>query len=152
MTMNDRPPFRADHVGSFLRPKALLDARARYKAGDIDASALRAVEDEAISDIVRFQEELGLKAVTDGEFRRTYFHTDFLLQLDGIEEKGGTQVKFHQHGGKELDYAPPTMTVTAKVRHSKPIQRRDFEYLASVAKRTPKVTIPSPTMLHFRAG
>ncbi|WP_129791850.1 5-methyltetrahydropteroyltriglutamate--homocysteine S-methyltransferase [Sphingosinicella sp. CPCC 101087] len=145
-------PSRADHVGSFLRPEALLEARRRRKAGEIDDAALRTVEDEAIAEIVRFQEELGLKTITDGEFRRTYFHTDFLLQLDGIEEKGGTQVKFHQHGGKELDYAPPVMAVTGKVRHARPIQLADFEYLKSVVTETPKVTIPSPTMLHFRAG
>jgi len=150
--MTSRLPSRADHVGSFLRPEALLEARRRLKAGEIDAAALRAVEDEAIAGVVRFQEDLGLKAITDGEFRRTYFHTDFLLQLDGIEVKGGTQVKFHQHGGKELDYAPPVMAVTGRVKHSRPIQLADFEYLKSVTRETPKVTIPSPTMLHFRAG
>lgn len=147
-----KPPFRADHVGSFLRPKALLDARAACKTGEIDAAELRAAEDEAIRGVVAFQEGLGLKGVTDGEFRRTYFHTDFLLQMEGIEEKGGTQVKFHQHGGKELDYAPPVMAVTGKIKHSKPIQLADFEFLQSVTRATPKVTIPSPTMLHFRAG
>ena len=147
-----KPPFKADHVGSFLRPKALIDARAAFKAGAIDAAALRAAEDDAITGIVKFQEDLGLKGITDGEFRRTYFHTDFLLRLDGIEEKGGTQVKFHQHGGKELDYAPPVMTVSGKVRHAGPIQRDDFAFLKSVTSQTPKVTIPSPTMLHFRAG
>ena len=78
------PPFRADHVGSFLRPKALIDARSQFQAGDIDAAALRRVEDEAIRDIVAFQEGLGLRGITDGEFRRTYFHTDFLLQLAGV--------------------------------------------------------------------
>jgi 5-methyltetrahydropteroyltriglutamate--homocysteine methyltransferase len=147
-----KPPFRADHVGSFLRPKELLDARAAYQSGSLDAPALRAAEDEAIRGIVKFQQDLGLKGVTDGEFRRTFFHTDFLLQLDGVEVQGFTQVRFHQHGGKELDYAPPVMAVTGKVRHSKSIQRRDFEFLKSVTTQTPKVTIPSPTMLHFRAA
>jgi 5-methyltetrahydropteroyltriglutamate--homocysteine methyltransferase len=149
--MPAKPPFRAEHVGSFLRPEKLLHARKRRQAGEIDAAELRVVEDEAIADIVRFQEELGLRGITDGEFRRTYFHTDFLLKLDGVEEKGGMQVKFHKHGG-DIDYAPPVMTVTGKVKHSKPIQLADFEYLKSVTKETPKVTIPSPTMLHFRAG
>jgi 5-methyltetrahydropteroyltriglutamate--homocysteine methyltransferase len=147
-----KPPFRADHVGSFLRPKALLDARDAFRSGTLDAAGLRAAEDSAIRDIVRFQEDLGLQGITDGEFRRTYFHTDFLLQLDGVEEAGGTQVKFHQHGGKELEYAPPVMKVTGKVAHSHDIQRCDFEFLASCTSRTPKVTIPSPTMLHFRGG
>ena len=147
-----KPPFRADHVGSFLRPKALIDARAAHRAGTIEASELRAVEDEAIRGVVAFQEELGLQSITDGEFRRTYFHTDFLLQLDGVDEAGGTQVKFHQHGGKELEYAPPVMKITGKIGHSRDIQRADYEFLASCTHRTPKVTIPSPTMLHFRGG
>jgi len=98
------------------------------------------------------QEDLGLQGVTDGEFRRTYFHTDFLLQLDGVEEAGGTQVRFHQHGGKQLEYAPPVMKITGPVRHVRDIQLRDYQFLASVTSRTPKVTIPSPTMLHFRGG
>lgn len=147
-----KPPFRADHVGSFLRPKVLLDAREAHRAGRIDADALRAVEDDAIRDVVRFQEDLGLQGITDGEFRRSYFHTDFLLQLDGVEEAGGTQVKFHRHGGEILEYAPPVMKVTGKVGHAHAIQRRDFEFLAGCTDRTPKVTIPSPTMLHFRGG
>ena len=146
------PPFRADHVGSFLRPRALIDARAAFKEGRIDAAALRAAEDEAIRGVVKFQEDLGLQGITDGEFRRTYFHTDFLLQLDGVEEAGGTQVKFHSHGGKELEYAPPVMKITGKVEHARDIQRADFEFLASCTSQTPKVTIPSPTMLHFRGG
>lgn len=146
------PPFRADHVGSFLRPKALIDARAAFKAGSIDAAALRAAEDEAIRGVVKFQEDLELQGITDGEFRRTYFHTDFLLQLNGVEEAGGTAVHFHQHGGKELSYAPPVMKITGKVEHARDIQRADYEFLASCTSRMPKVTIPSPTMLHFRGG
>ncbi|MBS0322029.1 MAG: 5-methyltetrahydropteroyltriglutamate--homocysteine S-methyltransferase [Proteobacteria bacterium] len=146
-----KPPFRADHVGSFLRPPALLDARERFKAGTLDADGLRAAEDAAIRDIVRYQENLGLKGVTDGEFRRTYFHIDFLTQLAGVTTKSGIAVTFHSAGGN-LDFAPPVMTVADKVKHVKAIQRRDFEFLRSVAKATPKVTIPSPTMLHFRGG
>ena len=146
-----QPPFRADHVGSFLRPKALLDARDAHRNGTIDAAALRKVEDAAIRDIVRFQEDLGLRGITDGEFRRTYFHIDFLTQLEGVETKGGIQVKFHSNAG-DVDFAPPVMQVTGKVRHVRDIQRQDFEFLKSVATRVPKVTIPSPTMLHFRGG
>src|SRR5438874_2858267 len=145
------PPFRADHVGSFLRPKFLLDAREQFRTGAIDAGKLRAVEDEAIRGIVKFQEELGLRGVTDGEFRRTYFHIDFLTQLEGVQTKGGIHVKFHSAKG-EVDFEPPVMHVTGKVRHTKPIQRADFQFLKSVTSRTPKVTIPSPTMLHFRGG
>ncbi|HEY1328444.1 MAG TPA: 5-methyltetrahydropteroyltriglutamate--homocysteine S-methyltransferase [Casimicrobiaceae bacterium] len=147
----NRPPFRADHVGSFLRPKFLLDAREQFKSGAIDHAQLRKVEDEAIRGIVRFQEDLGLSGITDGEFRRTYFHIDFLTQLEGVETHGGINVRFHSKAG-DVDFAPPVMQVTRKVRHAKPIQRADFEFLKSLASRTPKVTIPSPTMLHFRGG
>ena len=146
-----KPPFRADHVGSFLRPKALLDAREAHRSGRIDAAGLRLVEDAAIRDVVRFQEDLGLRGITDGEFRRTYFHIDFLTELEGVETKGGIQVKFHSNAG-DVDFAPPVMQVTGTVKHVKDIQRADFEFLQSVATRVPKVTIPSPTMLHFRGG
>ena len=150
--MTAKPPFRADHVGSFLRPKALLDARDAYAAGSIDKTALRTAEDAAIRDVVAFQEGLGLHSITDGEYRRKFFHTDFLLQLDGIEEQGGMEVQFHNAIGKDVHFAPPKMVVTGKIKHAHPIQRADYEFLASVVKETPKVTIPSPTMLHFRAG
>lgn len=150
--MPAKPPYRADHVGSFLRPKALLDARAAHREGTLDAAGLRAAEDAAIRDVVAFQEGLGLQGITDGEFRRTFFHTDFLLQLDGIEEQGGMEVSFKHAAGKDINYAPPRMVVTGKIRHARPIQRADYEFLASVTSRMPKVTIPSPTMLHFRAG
>jgi 5-methyltetrahydropteroyltriglutamate--homocysteine methyltransferase len=146
-----KPPFRADHVGSFLRPKRLLDARDQFKQGAIDAAALRAVEDDSIREVVKFQEDLGLRGITDGEFRRTYFHTDFLTKLSGVTTTGGINVSFHSASGN-VDFAPPVMQVTAKVRHSQPIQRADFEFLRSVTTRTAKVTIPSPTMLHFRGG
>jgi 5-methyltetrahydropteroyltriglutamate--homocysteine methyltransferase len=147
-----KPPFRAEHVGSFLRPQTLIEARNDHAAGKIDAAALRAIEDKAIRDVVEFQESVGLKAITDGEFRRKFFHTDFLLQLDGIEEQGGMEVAFHNAVGKDVHFAPPKMVVSGKISHAKPIQRADYEYLASVVSETPKVTIPSPTMLHFRAG
>src|SRR5436309_6243870 len=145
------PPFRADHVGSFLRPTFLLEAREQFRAGTINAAELRAVEDEAIRGIVKFQEDLGLRGITDGEYRRTYFHIDFLMQLEGVETKGGIHVKFHSAKG-DVDFEPPVMQVTGKVRHTKAIQRADFEFLRSATSRTPKVTIPSPTMLHFRGG
>ena len=144
-------PARYDHVGSFLRPKYLLEAREQKARGDITPEQLRLVEDKAISEIVRFQEDVGLKSITDGEFRRTYFHIDFLEQLGGVKtDIPVTIVK--PDGTQEL--APPVMRVIDKVRHAKNIQLADFEYLKSQvgAGRTPKVTIPSPTMLHFRGG
>ena len=151
MSARSKPPFRADHVGSFLRPPELLDARERRRKGEISREALRAVEDTAIRDIVRFQEDLGLTGITDGEFRRTYFHVDFLEQLAGVETKGGISLHFHSAKG-DVDFAPPVMHVTGRVRHVKPIQVEDFRFLQSITRRTPKVTIPSPTMLHFRGG
>jgi 5-methyltetrahydropteroyltriglutamate--homocysteine methyltransferase len=151
MTARTAPPFRADHVGSFLRPPELLQARERFRNGEIAPSQLRAAEDAAIRDIVRFQEELGLQGITDGEFRRTYFHVDFLERLAGVETKGGIQVSFRSSAGT-VDFSPPVMQVTGKVRHVTPIQRDDFAFLKSLTTRTAKVTIPSPTMLHFRGG
>ena len=152
MLPRTRPPYRADHVGSLLRPKYLLDARERKARGEIDRAALRAVEDRAIAEAVVFQQEIGLRAVTDGEYRRTYFHIDFLEQLEGVTVSGGIGTKFHTAKG-EVDFAPPRLAVTAKLRHVRPIQVEDFNYLKSVVKRgTPKVCIPSPTMVHFRGG
>ena len=142
-------PSRADHVGSFLRPAYLLEARDAYRAGRIDADALREVEDRAIAGIAAFQEDVGLEAITDGEFRRTYFHLDFLQQLGGVHV-GEPGTRTREDGSEEL--LPPTMTVVDKVRHVRDIQRADFEFLRSCTARTPKVTIPSPTMLHFRGG
>ncbi len=151
MTLRTTPPFRADHVGSFLRPKRLLEARAEAQAGRLDAAGLRKVEDDAIREIVRFQEDVGLKSITDGEFRRTYFHIDFLEQLGGVKTDIPVMVK-KPDGTQEL--APPVMRVVDKVRHVKDIQRADFEFLKSQVAPgcTPKVSIPSPTMLHFRGG
>jgi 5-methyltetrahydropteroyltriglutamate--homocysteine methyltransferase len=151
MTQRTTPPFRADHVGSFLRPPELLQAREQFQNGAIGKSELRAAEDRAIRNVVRFQEDLGLQGITDGEFRRTYFHIDFLEQLAGVQTKGGIQVSFRSGSGS-VDFSPPVMHVTGKVRHVKPIQLEDFKFLKSVTTRTPKVTIPSPTMLHFRGG
>jgi 5-methyltetrahydropteroyltriglutamate--homocysteine methyltransferase len=147
-----KPPFRADHVGSFLRPKYLLEARDQFfNQKSISAEQLRAVEDKAITEIVKFQQDVGLKSITDGEFRRTYFHIDFLEQLGGVKTDIPVTIK-KPDGTEEL--APPVIRVVDKVRHARQIQLADFEYLKSqvTAGMTPKVTIPSPTMLHFRGG
>lgn len=152
MTQRTTPPFRADHVGSFLRPKFLLDARDQFfNQKSISAEQLRAVEDKAIAEIVKFQQDVGLQSITDGEFRRTYFHIDFLEQLGGVKTDIPVTVK-RPDGTEEL--APPVIRVIDKVRHAKNIQLADFQYLKSQVKPglTPKVTIPSPTMLHFRGG
>jgi 5-methyltetrahydropteroyltriglutamate--homocysteine methyltransferase len=147
------PPYRADHVGSFLRPKRLHEARARRARGEITAEALRAIEDDAIREVVRRQEEVGLRGITDGEFRRTFFHVDFLEQLDGVEVvEGSFTATFRRDDGTEVGFKPPTMRVTTRVRHSRSIQGCDFEFLKSATSGTPKVCIPSPSMLHFRGG
>jgi 5-methyltetrahydropteroyltriglutamate--homocysteine methyltransferase len=151
MSTRTTPPFRADHVGSFLRPAYLLQARDQKAKGEITAEQLQAVEDKAIAEIVQFQQDVGLQSVTDGEFRRTYFHLDFLEQLGGVKADIPVTIK-RPDGTEEL--APPAIRVIDKVRHVKDIQLADFNYLKSQVKAglTPKVTIPSPTMLHFRGG
>lgn len=154
--MSLNPPFRADHVGSFLRPKYLLDAREQKARGEITAAQLREAEDRAITEIVIFQRDAGLQSITDGEFRRTFFHIDFLEQLGGVVAEVPANLIVKDADGTE-HLSPPVLKVTGKVRHVKDIQRADFEYLkAQVEKHapgcTPKVTIPSPTMLHFRGG
>ena len=144
-------PARYDHVGSFLRPKYLLEAREQAAKGSITPAQLRRVEDKAITEIVKFQEDVGLKSITDGEFRRTYFHIDFLEQLGGV--KTDIPVTIQKPDGTQ-ELAPPVMRVIDKVRHVKDIQLADFLYLKSQVSHgnTPKVCIPSPTMLHFRGG
>lgn len=146
-----RPPHRADHVGSLLRPSELLEARRRRDAGELKDAELRKVEDRLIREVVRLQEDVGLQSITDGEYRRFIFHIDFLSKLRGVEERGGIATKFRKKDGV-VDYAPPRLVVTGKLAHVQPIQRADFEFLSSVTTRTPKVSIPSPTMVHFRSG
>ncbi len=145
------PPFRADQVGSLLRPSQLLGARDRFQSGEISAEELRHVEDDAIGEVIKKEESVGLKSITDGEFRRTYFHLDFLERLEGVTTSGGIEVKFHSKEG-EVNFAPPRLAITGKLRHKEDIQKADFEFLNSKATQTPKVTIPSPTMTHFRGG
>jgi 5-methyltetrahydropteroyltriglutamate--homocysteine methyltransferase len=119
MSAHEPPPFRADHVGSFLRPKVLLGAREKRARGEITAAELRAVEDRAIVEVVKLQEAVGLESVTDGEYRRTYFHIDFLNQIEGVATDVPVTVK-KPDGTEEL--APPVMRVVGKVRHAKDIQ------------------------------
>ena len=147
----DRLPARYDHVGSFLRPAYLLEARERKAKGEISADELRTVEDRAITEVVKFQEGIGLKSITDGEYRRTYFHLDFLEQLGGVQV-GEATLSVGPDGKEHL--VPPAIHVVDKVTHAKNIQLADFNYLKSqlAPGSTPKVTIPSPTMLHFRGG
>jgi 5-methyltetrahydropteroyltriglutamate--homocysteine methyltransferase len=136
-----KPPFRADHVGSLLRPPGLSEAR-RSKSAD-----LKQIQERSIREIVRKQEAIGLQAVTDGEFSRDWWHLDFMSQLEGVTARENPGPKF---GGTEEQ--PPIPHVTGKLRYSRPIMLEDFKYLKSVTARTAKFTIPSPSMLHLRAG
>ncbi|GAO49531.1 UROD/MetE-like protein [Saitoella complicata NRRL Y-17804] len=142
-------PFRAEQVGSLLRPKELLEARAKKAAGEITPEELRAVEDKWIAQAAKEQCECGLKSVTDGEFRRAYFHLDFLEHLEGV------RVAHHNlKSDNKADYKPPTLEVVGKIRHVKDIQVDDYKFLAPHVKApfVAKAAIPSPTMLHFRGG
>jgi 5-methyltetrahydropteroyltriglutamate--homocysteine methyltransferase len=146
--MQSRPPFRADEVGSLLRPTSVKEARARFAAGRLHADELRTIEDAAIRAVVRKQEEIGLKAVTDGEFRRAWWHFDFLGGLQGVE------VVAAEHGIRfqGVETKAQTLKVTRNVAFDGHFMLDHFRFLKSVAKATPKMTIPSPSVLHFRGG
>jgi 5-methyltetrahydropteroyltriglutamate--homocysteine methyltransferase len=153
MAGTERPPFRADHVGSLLRPKRLIEAREKAAAGEIiDAAALRAAEDEAIREVVRLQESAGLRSVTDGEFRRAMWHTDFLLGFEGIAAtQSNYAISFKGEDGQTATTSS-MMVVRSKVRRTKPIVVDHFAFLKSVTDRTAKLCIPAPTYLHMRGG
>ncbi|KAF2017485.1 UROD/MetE-like protein [Aaosphaeria arxii CBS 175.79] len=143
--------YRADHVGSFLRPKSIHDAREAVAENKSTLEELRKVEDKAVTDVASKQIAAGIRSITDGEFRRAYFHLDFLQHLDGIEIRGQTGL-IRPHG-----FSPPVLAVTGKLGHPKSIQVDDFKFLEQAIKdnggaATTKVCIPSPTMVHFRGG
>jgi 5-methyltetrahydropteroyltriglutamate--homocysteine methyltransferase len=141
-----RPPFRADHVGSLLRPKEVAEARAKNDPN------LRKIENKAIVDAVKLQESVGLHAVTDGEFRRAFWHVDFLVGFAGIKAtQSNYAVNFKGDGGETAE-TRSMMIVDGKIRRNAPIMVDDFEFLASHTNRMAKACIPSPTYLHFRGG
>jgi 5-methyltetrahydropteroyltriglutamate--homocysteine methyltransferase len=153
MALRTRPPFRADHVGSLLRPKHLLQARAEHGDGTLSADELRIMEDEAVRDVVRMQEEVGLQAATDGEFRRASWHMDFIYQLGGVsptDEK--LMVHFYNEAG-ELDFSSAALRIHERIRLAETIFADAFRFLQeTVTTATPKLTIPSPSMVHYRGG
>jgi methionine synthase II (cobalamin-independent) len=153
MAQRTEPPFRADHVGSLLRPQHLLDARAAAAEGRIGPDDLRAVEDDAIRDVVRLQEDIGLQSATDGEFRRTSWHMDFIYQLRGVSRTDDQiTVRFRNPRG-ELEFTSAALKIDAPIRLERPIFGADFDFLRSVVTTaTPKLTIPSPSMVHYRGG
>jgi 5-methyltetrahydropteroyltriglutamate--homocysteine methyltransferase len=145
-------PHRADHVGSLLRPAALTRARQAHAAGTLGSAELRETENAAILDAVRQQEAVGLSVVTDGEFRRAYWHLDFLTSFENVRLTTPKVVaQFHNHAGA-VPLEAHGLEITGKISRPKPIFVDDFRYLRSVARATPKITIPSPTILHFRGG
>jgi 5-methyltetrahydropteroyltriglutamate--homocysteine methyltransferase len=145
-----QPPFRADHVGSLLRPKELHEARAKASKGELGEAGLRAVEDKCIREVIALQESIGLPSVTDGEFRRGWWHVDFLHGFDGVELSSGNaygEAKF-----KNTDEQPPFMIIAGKIRRTRPSMLDHFKFLkANLKKGTAKFTMPSPAMLHARA-
>ena len=155
MTSRSTPPFRADHVGSLLRPDHLLRARDDFGAGRIKAGDLRAVEDEAIGEVVRMQEDVGLASATDGEFRRASWHMDFIYQLGGISP-AQEHIKVHfRNAAGDLEFETAALGVHDKVRLEHTIFGDDFRFLQGACRATtatPKLTIPSPNMVHYRGG
>ncbi|KAM0755491.1 UROD/MetE-like protein [Meredithblackwellia eburnea MCA 4105] len=140
---------RTEHVGSFLRPKEIHQARKAFFANELDAAALRKVEDAAVKEVVAEQEAAGLRGISDGEFRREYFHLDFLKHV------GGVTVTKNKLVGEKAEAAPPQLTVTGKLVHENPIQVDDYLFVKSCLScpdSVVKVAIPSPTMVHFRGG
>ena len=144
-------PFRADHVGSLLRTDEVKLNRLRWKRGEISAEELREIENKGIAETVKKLESIGMKSITDGEFRRDYFHLDFLKELAGVTVTGGIEANPNAKAAED-GFTPPKLSVTGKLKHVKDIQVADFNFLKSVTTQTPKVSIPSPTMVHFRGG
>ncbi len=153
MAARPTPPFRADHVGSLLRPQRVHQARRDAADHRISGMDLRRIEDDAIGDVVRMQEDIGLQATTDGEFRRGSWHMDFIYQLHGIERTSDAIAVHFRNAEGGLDFTPAALRVEQKVGLDHTIFADDFGHLQSVATRaTPKLTIPSPSMVHYRGG
>ncbi|MGB8360845.1 MAG: 5-methyltetrahydropteroyltriglutamate--homocysteine S-methyltransferase [Acidimicrobiia bacterium] len=144
------PPFRADHVGSLLRPPQIFEARDKVAMGEMTQANLREVEDAAIAEMIPKLEATGIQSITDGEYRRAYFHLDFLQQLAGVTVTG--MIASSSDSEDRVGFAPPRVTVTGKLAHDHDIQVADYEFVSARTDRQPKVCIPSPTMAHFRGG
>ena len=150
-----KAPFRANHVGSLLRPPELRQARDQHEKGEMSAAALREVENRCICDAVKMQEDIGMQGITDGEFRRTLWHADFLRQIEGVKVVEGLlpdSAKHFQNSDADVQRSPTQFVVTGKLRHAHGIEVDNFKFLASVTKQTAKQCIPSPSLLHFRTG
>jgi len=155
MAEEKKAPFRANHVGSLLRPPELRQAREKHQKGEITASQLREVEDRCIRDAVKMQEDVGMQGITDGEFRRNLWHADFLSQFQGIKVVEGLlpeSARHFQNPDADVQRSPTQFVVTGKLGHSRGIEIDNFKFLAGVTKQTPKQCIPSPSLVHFRTG
>ena len=155
MANEQKAPFRANHVGSLLRPAELLQAREKYQKGEINAAQLREVEDRCIRDAVKMQEDVGMQGITDGEFRRTLWHADFLSRIEGVKVVEGLlpdSAKHFQNPDQDVQRSPTQFVVTGKLRHAHGIEVDNFKFLTSVTKQTAKQCIPSPSLVHFRTG
>jgi len=152
MLARTKPPFRADHVGSLIRPDALIEARAAAERGEVAPAELARIQHDAIRDVVRLQQDIGFRLATDGEYNRTFWQRDFLLKFQNVKQVASKlTVRFHSAAGAR-DHSPPTLKVTGKLARPHGIFVDDFRFLKSVARGTPKITIPSPTTMHFRGG
>jgi 5-methyltetrahydropteroyltriglutamate--homocysteine methyltransferase len=152
MAAPTKPPFRAEHVGSLIRPDALITARQAAEKAEIAPAELARIQRDAIADVVRLQEDIGLRLVTDGEYNRTFWQRDFLLKFSNVREAAAKLiVRFHSPSGTR-DRAPATLEVVGKLSRPNRIFVDDFKFLQSIAHAVPKITIPSPTTMHFRGG
>ena len=155
MANHIKPPFRADHVGSLLRPRELLEAREKKRNGEISETELRQIEDNCICDVVKMQEDIGLEGITDGEYRRSLWHVDFLKKIEGvtvIEGLAPDAGRAFQGGDASLQRSPTRFEVTGRLKRPREIESDNFKFLDSVTTRTAKLCIPSPSVLHFRRG
>jgi 5-methyltetrahydropteroyltriglutamate--homocysteine methyltransferase len=153
MSVRNTPPFRADHVGSLLRPRAVREARDEAARGAISRDELRAIEDDAIREAVRMQEDIGLRSVTDGEFRRASWHMDFIYEIAGVQKADQTlKSVFHNEQG-DIEFTPTAVRITGKIGMDHTIFGPAFEFLRDTATTaTPKLTIPAPSLVHYRGG
>jgi 5-methyltetrahydropteroyltriglutamate--homocysteine methyltransferase len=152
MQARTKPPFRADHVGSLIRPDALIKAREAAERSELAPAELTRIQHDAIRGVVRLQEDLGLRLATDGEYNRTFWQRDFLLKFSNVEQVASKlTVRFHSAAGTR-DHSPPSLRVTGKLSRPHGIFVDDFKFLKSVAQGAAKITIPSPTTMHFRGG
>jgi 5-methyltetrahydropteroyltriglutamate--homocysteine methyltransferase len=153
MTERAAPPFRADHVGSLLRPRALLQAREAAARGAISPGELRAIEDDAIREAIRMQEDLGLRSVTDGEFRRASWHMDFIYEIAGVSKADQSMKSVFHNAGGDIEFTPAAIQVTGKLGMDHTIFGSAFEFVRdNVTTGTPKLTIPAPSLVHYRGG